>query len=366
MRPKIIMSRPQAPQTVLFLRNPNSHWFLLTIVEVGPTLPFVPVCRALPEYLSQSKERTYVSWLPLHFDFTKDSRSSATFYRSKTSHLEEAMRLKTISVVALCCVIFSAVPEAQNPPPGTSTGQAIGNGVKGFLNTVFPTGTSILTLVQSWLTKKLSGDQQNQLKTAADAQRAKAGGAPAKDDKLPTANINELQNAANTLKLVSVVLYHTNRAAVEINAMLAVLDTTPGKLPFAQLGKHWDNAEGDLTALKQDNTLRDTRSSVTDISVSSALQALDGVTTTAAGPLKTIEANMKPDGDRSILREELKNVLDITVEFNNVGVLLLGSTGTEVTRAIADFKAAGGASPLDAETEVAIGGAKDALKQLQK
>jgi hypothetical protein len=233
------------------------------------------------------------------------------------------------------------------------------------LNTIFPGGASILNLVQGWLTKKLSNDQQKQLTTAADQQRSKAGGAPSKSDKLPTADINELQNAADTLKLVSVVLYHTNRAAVEINAMLAVLDTTPGKLPFAQLSAHWNNAEGDLTALRDDNTLQNTRKSVTDISVSNALQALDGITKTSAGPLKTIDTNMKPDGDRSILRDQLKDVLDKTVAFNDLGVLLLGSTGTEVTRAIADFKSAGGASKLDEEAEAATKNAQEELTKLQ-
>jgi hypothetical protein len=275
------------------------------------------------------------------------------------------MRLRGIGGVVLCCVLFGAAPDAQNPPPGTSTGQAIGNGVKGFLNTVFPGGASILSLVQGLLTKKLSNDQQSQLKTAADNKRAAAGGAPSKDDKPPTASINELQNAADTLKLVSVVLYHTNRAAVEINAMLAVLDTTPGKLPLDQLGAHWNNAEGDLTALRDDNTLQNTRKSVTDISVSNALQALDGVTKTNAGPLKTIDANMKPDGNRIILRDQLKNVLDIAVSFNDLGVLLLGSTGTEVTRAIADFKSAGGGSKLDEEAEAAVRNAQEKLNKLK-
>lgn len=245
--------------------------------------------------------------------------------------------------IALCTAFCIGTGQTQQTTtPGSATGTAIGNGVKSFINALFPSGTALVDLVQGWLKKKLSPDQSADLKKNADAQIKKVSPDPVSAQ-------TSLQNAADTLKLASVALGRTTKAASNTAAMIAIIETTNPKtaLPMSRLAQQWNDAKSQIQGLKEDDTLKNARAAVKDIAVSNALVGLDDI---LHGPIDTITTNLKPDGDRIILLEQLRRFLDAAVNFNSLGVVLLGSTGTEITRGINDVTKAGGASMLDQMT----------------
>ena len=259
---------------------------------------------------------------------------------------------RIIATVLLCCGL--GITQTTTPPPGSSTGQAIGNGVKSFVDTVFPGGSALLTLVQGWLTKKLSPQQAQQVQQAADQQKKQAI-----DPKVKAA-LTDIQTAANTMKLTSVVLYRTNLASNRIAAMLAIIDqSNPGSpLPMATLQDRWNDAKAALSSLKTDKTLADARAAITDISVVNSMQGLDDA---LGGAIVSVDGNLKPDGDRSILRQRLQQIFDAATGFSNLGVVLLGSTGTEITTTISNITVAGGGSDLDEVTSQSLAKAQAAV-----
>ena len=261
-----------------------------------------------------------------------------------------------VVLVAIASLSSSSIAVQKNGSTSVAatTGQAIGEGVKAFMSSTFPSGSALLTLVQSWLSKKLNNEQKQDLTTKADAQKQTI------DSNLSSAK-TKIQTAADTLKLTSVVLYHTNNAASELSAMLAILDTSStASLPFSQLNEHWNNVKGELSALKDDNVLQNARSAITDTAVANALQGLDNVT---RGPIANVNDNLKPAGNKAVLRANLTKILNASVDFNNLGVILLGSTGTEITRAINDVTKAGGQSQLDQTAASVVSKANTKLEQ---
>lgn len=264
--------------------------------------------------------------------------------------------MKKSSTLLVLLLVFvcsdSTFTHSQNTVAST-TEKAIASGLNGFLSVAFPAASSIVTLVQNWLSKKLDDKQQKQVTAGATQKQTEV------DKQLADAKAS-IQDAANTLKLTSAVLYRTNKATANITAMIAILDTTSPQapLPFPRLNEQWNNAKGELAGLKQDSTLQKARTAITDTAVSNALQGLDDVT---GGAVSNVNDNMKPTGDRAILREELTTIVSATIDFNNLGVVLLGSTGTEISKVIGNSKVAGGGSDLDQLTEKAIVEATSAL-----
>jgi hypothetical protein len=257
------------------------------------------------------------------------------------------MKKKALVTILLFVAVCSesTYTHSQNAAAST-TGKAIASGLNGFLSVAFPAASTIVTLVQNWLSKKLDDKQQKQVTTGATQKQTEV------DKQLADAKAS-IQDAANTLKLTSAVLYRTNKATADVTAMIAILDTTRAQdpLPFSRLNQKWSDAKAELSGLKADSTLQKARAAITDTAVSNALQGLDDVT---GGPVSNVNDNMKPTGDHGILREELNKILSATVDFNNLGVVLLGSTGTEITKVIGNSKVAGGGSALDLITEKAV------------
>jgi hypothetical protein len=267
------------------------------------------------------------------------------------------MKLRPLSSIAIFVVLCCAEgfsQQAATPAPGTSTGQAIGNGVKSFIDTIFPGGSALLTLLQGWLSKKLNPQQSQQVQKAADQQKQQVI-----DPKVKSA-LADIQRGANTMKVTSVALYRSQVASNRLSAMIAIIDqASPGtSLPFANLGSRWNDAKAALSSLKNDKTISDARSAITDVAVLDSLQGLDDAT---GGPVATIDANLKPDGDRPTLRQALQQILAATTAFDNIGVVLLGSTGSEITTVISNITAAGGGSSLDQVTTETLIQAKAAL-----
>lgn len=267
-----------------------------------------------------------------------------------------------IRAMILMVLLFSMCTETMYTQPASTaanaTGKAIGAGLQGFLNVAFPAASTLVTLVQNWLTKKLDDKQEKQVTAGATQKQTEV------DKQLADAKAS-IQNAADTLKLTSAVLYQTNKATANITAMLAILDTTRSDavLPFGRLNQQWNDAKGELAGLSENSTLQKARAAITDTAVSNALQGLDDVTAGKGGPIENVNDNMKPAGDRGILREELNKILSATVDFNNLGVVLLGSTGTEITKVIGNSKSAGGGSDFDQAVDAAV---KDATLAMPK
>jgi hypothetical protein len=234
----------------------------------------------------------------------------------------------------------------------TATGTAIGTGLNAFLSAAFPAGTALLGLLQSWLTKKLNPAQATEVTKGADTKKAAAPNDPALKQQ-----VQDVQDAAQTLELTSVVLWQTNDAAANASSMLAIVNNTKStdELPLSQLQKLENDLDGDFTLLKENGALVKAEAATTDIAVRGAFQNLQKAT---LGPLKTISQNLNPKGDRGILKESLQNVVVATSNFNNLAIVLLGSTGTEITKAINNFNKAGGASQLDELAEKTTGKAR--------
>jgi hypothetical protein len=262
----------------------------------------------------------------------------------------------TLVIFTAYCPCIDSHP-TQAATPGTAIGTAIGNGVKAFMGAAFPAGSSLLTLIQSWLTKKLSPQQQTEVAKGADtaAQNAKTS---------PTSKVAPqvaaMQNAAQVLQYTSVVLFHANNATVIASSMLSTVNAIgpSEKLPLSDLGSKRDDLKTELSALDPNGNLAKNRPTISDTAVLGALQQLEQVTPTNSGPFETVQDNLTANGDRSVLRSALEKIVTMTEQFNNLATVLLGSTGTEISTAVNDFKSAGGSSKLDQITEDALNQAK--------
>jgi hypothetical protein len=279
------------------------------------------------------------------------------------------MRTKGLQVIMLTLLIlfsgasnYAGVSSPISSPvtpaattAGSATGTAIGVGVKSFLDAAFPAGSTLLTLIQGWLSKKLTPTQQTEVKNGADAKKTDAA-----KDPLIKPDVQNILDAAQTLELTSVVLSDTNNAAVKASSMIAILDTTKptADLPLPKLKSLWEDLKGDLSALNEDSTLTKARAATTDIAVIGAFQDLERA---SKGPVGTVNDNLAPKGDRGELRDALQKIVDATSQFNNLAVVLLGSTGTEITKSVNDFSKAGGASKLDDMTDKAVSAARSSI-----
>jgi hypothetical protein len=112
-----------------------------------------------------------------------------------------------------------------------------------------------LALIDSWLTHGLNGGQKQEIQTKADNQK--------KNVTEVNAAKASIQQAAKTLQVTAIVVYHANNIGGELAAMQAILDTTPSSsaLPFGQLNLHWNNVKGELTLRKIPFELEPTSSS---------------------------------------------------------------------------------------------------------
>jgi hypothetical protein len=272
------------------------------------------------------------------------------------------MQMKRILSYGLILWLLGTGAVMAQDAPGESVGKAIGNGVKAFANSVFPGATPLLDLLGTWLKAKLTPKDADKAKlTPQQADQIKAGAQDLQKEqsKSLTDAKAQLQTAADVFKLTALILGRTAEASANILAMQALLDQNQDalNLPMAYINEKWTNAKGQLIGIDSDPVIQEARKNIADSSVQNALLGLSKI---LKGPITNVSDNLGPKGSRKILDRNLTGIKTELDNFNRIGVVLLGSSGTAIDK-ILNLKALGG-SQLDQQLEQTI---RNAGKKMQ-